>query len=103
MHAGAKHPLQTGKQYRIVVEILPEIGPGFLCVNQANLPALADQVSQYAQERPLADIKVFYIGGPHPEVFLHVGNAGNDLLEVGFVCNVLGHIAKLRTYENISE
>ena len=103
MDPRAKDSLQAGEEDGIMVKIFAEVGAGFLGVDQANLAAFADQVGQDAEEGTVADIQVFDVGGPDPQMFLHVRNPGDDFLEMGFVCNVLRHVAKVRTYANISE
>lgn len=62
-----KGTLQAGKEDRVVVEILPEVRPRLLGVNQANLLALLDQVCQDSQERSVFNIEVLDIGRPYPK------------------------------------
>ena len=40
VNAGAQGTLQTGKQYRVVVKVLPKVRAGFLGVNQTDFLAL---------------------------------------------------------------
>ena len=56
VYSGAQNPLQSGKQYWIMVEILPEFRAWFLGMDETDFTPFADQVGKYAQERTLADI-----------------------------------------------
>lgn len=58
VYSGAQNPLQSGKQYWIMVEILPEFRAWFLGMDETDFTPFADQVGKYAQERTLADIQV---------------------------------------------
>jgi hypothetical protein len=67
VNPGAENPFQSVKQNRVSVIVLAEVRAGLLGVNQTHLAPFLKQVGQHAQERPLADIKVFYIGRTYPE------------------------------------
>lgn len=89
MNTGTKHTLKPGKKDRIPVEILTEVGPRFLGVDKTNFAALRDQIGQQTQERPVADIEVLDVGRTDPQGALDQGNPGKNLLEVGFVRDIL--------------
>ena len=91
VYSGAQNPLQSGKQYWIMVEILPEFRAWFLGMDEPDFTLFADKVGKYAKERTLADIQVLYVGSPDPKMFFHISNASYDFLEVRFVCDVLYH------------
>ena len=80
-----KGTLQAGKEDRVVVEILPEVRPRLLGVNQANLLALLDQVGQDSQERTVFHIEVLDIGRTYPKRTFHLWDPADNLLEMGFV------------------
>ena len=101
MHAGAEHAFQPGEKDRIPVEILTEVGPRFLGVDKTNFAALRDQIGQQTQERPVADIEVLDVGRTDPQGALDLGNPGKDLLEVGFVRDILCHICKFILFQRI--
>lgn len=58
VYSGAQNSLQSGKQHRIMVEILPEFRAWFFGMDEADFTSFADQAGKYAQERTLADIQV---------------------------------------------
>ena len=91
MNARTQCSFQAGKQYRVMVKVFPEVRSRLLGMNQTNLLAFLDEIGQQAQERPLLHIEVFDIGRANPERPFHLGHPGNHLLEVCFVCDVLGH------------
>ena len=91
VNAGAQGTLQTGKQYRVVVKVLPEVRSWLFGMNQAHFPALFDQVRQDPQKWPFFDVEVLDVGRADPKRALHFRHPGNHFLEVSFVCDVLGH------------
>ena len=91
VNAGAQGTLQTGKQDRVVVKVLPEVRAGLFGVNQPYFLAFLDQVGQQAQERPFLHIEVLDVGRANPERLFHLRHPGNHFLEVGNVCDILGH------------
>ena len=92
MDTRTQRPLQSGEQHRIAVEILPEIRPRLLGMDQPHLPALLDQVRDQPQERPLVNIQILDVGRPDPQRAPHLRHPRNHLPEMGFVCDVLRHI-----------
>ena len=77
-----------------MVEILPEVGPGLLGMDEAHLLPLRYQVRKNSQERTIADVQVLDVGRPDPKGALDVGDPGKDLLEMGFVCDKTCHLLK---------
>lgn len=69
VYSGAQNSLQSGKQHRIMVEILPEFRAWFLGMDETDFTPFADQIGKYAQERTLADIQILYVGSPDPKMF----------------------------------
>ena len=47
VYSGAQNPLQSGKQYWIMVEILPEFRAWFLGMDETDFTPFADQVGKY--------------------------------------------------------
>ncbi len=66
MYPRTQRSLQSGKEDRIPVEILPEVGPRLFGVDEAHFPALRDQVRKDAQEGPVADIQVLDVSRSDP-------------------------------------
>ena len=63
----AEGSLQTGKKNRILVEVLPEIGSWFLCMNQPDLFPFLDEVGEDTQERSIFHIEILDIRRPYPD------------------------------------
>jgi len=94
VHAGTQGPFQAGRQDRVPVEILPEVGPGLLGVDQADADAFFDQIGHFAEEGAgllAAHHKdVLEIRRADPERRFHLPHAQENLRVVCFVANVPG-------------
>ena len=87
----AEGPFQTGEENRILVKVLPEIGPRFLRMDQPDLFPFLDQVGQDTQKRSVFHLEILDIRRPDPNRPFHFWDQGDDLLEVVPVCNVFRH------------
>ena len=103
VHARAEQAFQTCEEYRVAVEIFAEVRPRLLGMDEAHVTTFAHEVGQHAEEGPLADIEVLDVGCPYPEVFFHFGDSFYYLPEVGFVCDVLGHIYKVSLFQGFQQ
>ena len=83
--------LQPGKENGILVEVLSEIGPWFLCMNQPDLFSLLDEVGKDTQERSVINIEVLDVRRPYPNRTFYLWNQSNNLLKVVLVCYVFRH------------
>lgn len=96
MYPRAEDALKAGEENGISVEVLAKVRSRLLGVDKPDFPALRYQVRQDTQERPVTDIQILDIRRPDPQGPLYVRDPGNDLFEMGFVCDVIYHIANLR-------
>lgn len=75
VHTRAEHSLQSVIQYGILVEILSEVRPRLLCVNESHLHSPPYEQRDESQKRLLLvahlHIQVLYVGGPNPKSVLH--------------------------------
>ena len=62
----AKDTLQTREEDRVAVEVLPEVRPWFLGMDEADFLAFLYQVGQNAEERSFFHIEVLDVGRAYP-------------------------------------
>ena len=67
MNTWTEGPFQTGKENWILIEVLPEIGPRFLRMNQPDLFPCLDEVGENTQERSIFHIEILDIRRPYPD------------------------------------
>lgn len=95
MDARTEAPFQPAPQQRVSVEIVGEVPPRFLCVDQPYFDAPPDQSLQHAEQRygcrTLLDIKVFDVCRTDPQVVLYLPNTFDHLGIMGFILDVADH------------
>jgi len=76
-----------------MIKVLPEVRSWLLSVNQTDFLALLNEIGKQSQKRPFLHIEVLDVGRANPERPFHLRHPGNHFLEVGFICDVLGHLS----------
>ena len=89
--ARAEDTLQTRKEDRVAVEVLAEVRPRLLGMDEAHFRAFLDEVGDDAKERAFFHVKVLDIRRANPEGAFNLGGSLDYFLEMGFICNIVRH------------
>ena len=63
MDPRTQRPLKSSEEYRVPVEVFPEVGAVLFGMDKAHFPALRYQVRKDAQEGSVANIQVLDVSG----------------------------------------